>query len=495
MSFEDLQRQYDALRDAYASGRLSEADFQAALEKLRLQDAQGRWWTIGAESGQWYVYQDGEWVRAEPPRGAQQAAAVCPQCGAPLEPGTAFCGVCGSPVGAAPVPPPPSGPSGRAAGRPPRNGGSRGLLIAGLVGLVVLAVVALTVGGVLLISRGRPAGEGLLGAGGGTTVPPTVVTVTPTSTLAPTETLTPEPATERPTSTATVTATPGPTDTSAPVSPTPVSPTATREATVTPQPPTEAPITPTPAGLSIQSFSVDVEDLAQGKRLTFAWRTTGASDVRIISGTSMRFPQWWDVDPEGTLTVELASTNFRNPEMQLQASDEQDNQVTESIAVEWPCQYAYFFQPGLEQCPADEPIQSSAAEQPFEGGRMLWLEQVGLEGAQPGLILVLYDNGSYEAYQDTWTAGEPEIDSLISPPDGFHQPRRGFGKIWRETSGVRGKLGWALAPEQGFNSAWQRPIAESLSGSRALVRTFDGQVIQLWDWGLTNTGHWETVSP
>jgi hypothetical protein len=209
----------------------------------------------------------------------------------------------------------------------------------------------------------------------------------------------------------------------------------------------------------------------------------------------MRFPQWWDVDPEGTLTVELASTNYRDPEMQLQASDEQGNQVTESIAIDAPCDYTYIFQPGLEQCPADEPIQTWAAEQPFEGGRMLWLEQVGLEGAQPGLILVLYADGSYEAYEDTWTESEPESDPSITPPAGLYQPRRGFGKVWREQPGVRGQLGWALAPEQGFDSAWQRPIAESLSDSRALVRRLDGQVVQLWGWGIATQGNWEVVSP
>ena len=48
-----------------------------------------------------------------------------------------------------------------------------------------------------------------------------------------------------------------------------------------------------------------------------------------------------------------------------------------------------------------------------------------------------------------------ESDPTITPPSGYYQPRRGFGKIWREQAGARDKLGWATANERGLGAAWQ----------------------------------------
>jgi len=101
MTFEELEQRYYELRGRHACGQLSNAEFQAEVDKLTLEDAQGRLWTIGAESGQWYVSQAGEWVQAEPTRAAPSTGEVCPKCGAPTKPGTSFCGQCGHPLTAA----------------------------------------------------------------------------------------------------------------------------------------------------------------------------------------------------------------------------------------------------------------------------------------------------------------------------------------------------------------------------------------------------------
>jgi len=73
MTFEELERKYYELRGRQASGQLSEAKFQAAVEKLTLKDAQGHVWTIGAKTGQWFVSRGGEWVQAQPPYDASRA--------------------------------------------------------------------------------------------------------------------------------------------------------------------------------------------------------------------------------------------------------------------------------------------------------------------------------------------------------------------------------------------------------------------------------------
>jgi hypothetical protein len=260
-------------------------------------------------------------------------------------------------------------------------------------------------------------------------------------------------------------------------------------------PPTEPPPEPTTEELAILSFNVVVEGIEEGYKLTFSWQTTGATRATLISGNSQRFPQRWEVGPNGTYEIELERPNYNNPPMMLIAYDAFGGEVSETIRAEWPCEYTYFFEPAPEACPLYEPSATAAAEQPFENGRMVWLEEVrGETFVTQRQILVFYDDGKYEQYQDTWMEGQPESDPSIVPPSGMYQPVRGFGKLWRETAGVRDKLGWATVPEQGFDTFWQQRFQESLP-SVAYVRIFDGRVIEIDGWGWATGGTWEFVSP
>jgi hypothetical protein len=76
-----------------------------------------------------------------------------------------------------------------------------------------------------------------------------------------------------------------------------------------------------------------------------------------------------------------------------------------------------------------------------------------------GTIYIFYTDGQrpfYELQPDPWEPGKPESDPTIDVPDGFYQPVRGFGLLWRNDEGlisnnVRERLGWAIEPEQGFD--------------------------------------------
>jgi hypothetical protein len=97
--------------------------------------------------------------------------------------------------------------------------------------------------------------------------------------------------------------------------------------------------------------------------------------------------------------------------------------------------------------PIIEPI--IVAEQLFERGRMYYIQPL-----EQIWVLIHDDNdgrsGVWAIYEDTWRDGLPEIDPSIEPPEGFLQPIRGFGKLWRENTMVRDELGWALDDEYGF---------------------------------------------
>lgn len=81
MTLAQMQARFFELKGKLAVGQIGETEFKQELEKLRFQDAQGRWWMIGAQSGRWYYYNGERWLLGEPPDPNQSV---------PLEPVTVF---------------------------------------------------------------------------------------------------------------------------------------------------------------------------------------------------------------------------------------------------------------------------------------------------------------------------------------------------------------------------------------------------------------------
>nr|MBC8248502.1 zinc-ribbon domain-containing protein [Anaerolineales bacterium] len=82
--FEAAEREFAALKARYEAGELSEAEYDAELEKLVIQDEAGAEWILGAGTGQGYRYDGQPWGRADPPlsgarmTGPQSTPAPCP---------------------------------------------------------------------------------------------------------------------------------------------------------------------------------------------------------------------------------------------------------------------------------------------------------------------------------------------------------------------------------------------------------------------------------
>ncbi len=244
----------------------------------------------------------------------------------------------------------------------------------------------------------------------------------------------------------------------------------------------------TGSNLVIESFEIiSSENKGSGKRVTLSWRSNGQS-ARIISGTGRSNPPWWQIPASGTITVELEESLYGDPPFTLQVFDtgdlKQAKEVIEAtISFQWPCNHSYFFDPAPALCPADESTVSAAAEQPFEGGVMIWLE------ATDSIYIFDRSDSSWQRFEDTWSEEQPESDLAVVPPAERFQPIRGFGKVWRDNPEVKEKLGWALGPELGFESVFQEQKMEHEDTTVSFLKTFNGQVFALTTRG-PNKGDW-----
>jgi hypothetical protein len=63
--------------------------------------------------------------------------------------------------------------------------------------------------------------------------------------------------------------------------------------------------------------------------------------------------------------------------------------------------------------------------------------------------------GTWRQFRDTWTETEPTPRPQSTPPSGLFEPVRGFGKVWRENSDIRSRIGWAVEQERPAGGAWQ----------------------------------------
>lgn len=64
--FNVAEKEYARLRREFEAGRLSIEELQNALQQLAVQDAGGRYWMLGANTGRWYFYDGTRWIESDP---------------------------------------------------------------------------------------------------------------------------------------------------------------------------------------------------------------------------------------------------------------------------------------------------------------------------------------------------------------------------------------------------------------------------------------------
>jgi hypothetical protein len=260
--------------------------------------------------------------------------------------------------------------------------------------------------------------------------------------------------------------------------------------------PTPAPTLPLS---QISRFTVEPLEVNPGEAVTLRWETTDAEDVSLAQylPDNVPYSETVHLASNGEISQTILGQERQWHVFELAAANAA-GVVTQKVKVSIRCPDTYFFSPLPEadrerwDCPDGPAITSSAAEQAFENGRMIWQQH-------DDRIYVFFTDGTYRTYENTWAASQPDTVPGLTPPQGRVAPVRGFGKVWSGEAEVRAQLGWALAPEQGFETrlqgGWIHCCSELAAVNRPVyVRGLDGRIVRLWA-GEVPPGQWSVFTP
>lgn len=137
-----------------------------------------------------------------------------------------------------------------------------------------------------------------------------------------------------------------------------------------------------------------------------------------------------------------------------------------------------------------QPRTIQDAEQLFQNGHMFWRQD-------NDYAYVVYERGgaagSFGAYTDRWSEGNPEYSCTASPPPGLVQPKRGFGAVWCELGGPNAAIGWGQEEEAGFGPGYGDPMVQDFERGM-IFRDSDGAAsrqayVFFSDWQFVRTGY------
>jgi hypothetical protein len=248
---------------------------------------------------------------------------------------------------------------------------------------------------------------------------------------------------------------------------------------------TEILTVPLRTDMTIASFTVSPDPVERGGMITLTWNAPNAQGVGITrlssDGGIFLAPEAPDLPPSGSIVLAVPVDYVTSVTYYLGARDAhgvlQGAYATAGVS----CAYDDTIAP---ECPLTQDYVH-AAHEPFEHGAMVWRGDIRE-------IYVLYDDGNYRTYEDTWTEGEP-IYFEETPPQGLLVPNRGFGYLWARQPAVRGRLGWATEVESGYTMVVEtvRRHFGRYPRSDIYLRLPDNRTVYL----DTSQGKWDIVLP
>jgi len=73
MTFAEAEQRFRFLEDQRGRGILTLEQYRAELAQLRVSDPWGRLWMLQEQTGQWFVFHEGQWRASQPPQQVPQA--------------------------------------------------------------------------------------------------------------------------------------------------------------------------------------------------------------------------------------------------------------------------------------------------------------------------------------------------------------------------------------------------------------------------------------
>ena len=197
----------------------------------------------------------------------------------------------------------------------------------------------------------------------------------------------------------------------------------------------------------ISSFTVNPTSAKPGDLVTLSWEVKNAVSISLsplpaslnkavasqMTGTTqLNIP----VNASGTVTVELIAANAAG----------QETRATVSITITGAAATCQFSTSLSDDCPLSQETVN-VVFQPFEKGYMVW-------NSSTKQIYVLFQDKTWEAFADTWQAGDPDPAAPADMPANLVMPIHGFGKVWTQLGGAP-ILGFATAPESAYQATWE----------------------------------------
>jgi hypothetical protein len=220
--------------------------------------------------------------------------------------------------------------------------------------------------------------------------------------------------------------------------------------------------------------------------MSFAWEALGQqAELCAIVGTGP--VDCWEVPVTGEATYVADDKAMAYLGFLLRVrSGEASTMSVVDVRMLCENRRAWFFDDPPLRCPEDEALESYAATQRFERGRMVWVEETDE-------FYVFYAEPDEQGFQVFQRAVGLDLKPGASegnrvgeePPPGLQEPVSGFGLIWRGEvdwpypGDVRELLGWATEAEHGFDTAYQCETRSHPRSWTCYLRVPDGKVLRL----------------
>lgn len=234
-------------------------------------------------------------------------------------------------------------------------------------------------------------------------------------------------------------------------------------------------VSPTPFVIPVSTSELNVPLQVATINVDFVLVTPTLPPSKTPTST-MTFTPTVTATPPPTLTPTVTPTAIVVPTSVAVA------QVTIAPPVQQPqqqvaCSSPWFFgQPRPDTCPAGASFSSRASLEQFQQGYMIWI-------GEQDAIYVIYDSETqprWQVFNDTFEDGMIEYDPGWGPgPPYTYQPKRGFGKLWRDRPDVRQRIGWSVRE---WSEPYTAEVQVAVDGS-IFIRESRGGVFRLMGGG------------